>query len=370
MLNRRQEIPSSCRSSLYVSNDNVPEILTQHSNLEPTGNHEEFDYRTMVSVEDQRRYGRRFFFFFKAYRDVSFLLYTRANADRAQTIRWNSSTADMQQLFFNPNHPTRFIIHGWMSGGGWEPSHQIKNEYLKIGDFNIIVVDWGAGASSWPYFLSRKRVASVGEVVARLIDNLVASSGISYTDITLIGFSLGAHVAGNAGKYLKGKLGTIIALDPAGPEFSYGDSDILHQDDAEYVEVLHTSKFAGFEDPLGDADFYANIDERNQPGCIFLTCPHSRAHEYFTESLNSPIGFWATPQQSYFTVTNDRNLRMDQKVAMGGEPSNRDRGVRGIYYFETNSEPPYAIKNGMSDSRMVELEPQLWNSVDISIYVN
>ncbi|XP_053692378.1 phospholipase A1-like [Sabethes cyaneus] len=179
--------------------------------------------------------------------------------------------------------------------------------------------------------------------------------------ITLIGFSLGAHVAGNAGKYLKGKLGTIIALDPAGPAFSDGQSDILHQNDAEYVEVLHTSSFAGFNKPLGDADFFANHDQWRQPGCaIISTCSHSRAYEYFVESLNSPTGFWASPQ----------NSRSGQEVAMGGEPSNRGRGVRGSYFFDTHSEPPYAKEKRTSDSRMLQLAPQERKTFDVAVYLN
>jgi hypothetical protein len=160
-------------------------------------------------------------------------------------------------------------------------------------------------------------------------------------DIHCIGHSLGGHVCGLTGKLAKASTGLkfarISALDPAGPCFdAYAKSNRLDKEDADYVSVIHTSGLLGFSSPLGHTDFYPDGGTR-QPGCypvskespptkgitivslllcdrnidfgietrsvmeisarnemntyalpnIFSVCSHSRAYEYFMESINS-----------------------------------------------------------------------------------
>ncbi|GFT78306.1 lipase domain-containing protein, partial [Nephila pilipes] len=71
------------------------------------------------------------------------------------------------------------------------------------------------------------------------------SKNIHLQELHLIGFSLGAHLAGFAGKAiktkLKGLIGRITALDPAGPNYYYADAtQRLDATDASFVDVIHT----------------------------------------------------------------------------------------------------------------------------------
>lgn len=65
-------------------------------------------------------------------------------------------------------------------------------------------------------------------------------------DFHLIGFSLGAHVAGFAGKRVqegakKNMVGRITGLDPANPWFNYDSPKVrLDRSDAKFVDVIHT----------------------------------------------------------------------------------------------------------------------------------
>jgi hypothetical protein len=61
-----------------------------------------------------------------------------------------------------------------------------------------------------------------------------------------------------------GKIGTILALDPAGPGFEKADSENrLRSDDAEYVECIHTNgETLGLFEPIGNVDFYPNFGLR------------------------------------------------------------------------------------------------------------
>lgn len=79
-----------------------------------------------------------------------------------------------------------------------------------------------------------------------------------------------AHICGAAGKRVRrGRINTIIGLDPAGPLFD-GTAPINRLDfgDADYVEVIHTDVGTfGIGAAIGHADFYPNGGS-NQPSCF------------------------------------------------------------------------------------------------------
>lgn len=85
--------------------------------------------------------------------------------------------------------------------------------------------------------------------------DLLVTFGLNLRDVTIVGHSLGAHIAGRAAKQLKSpqKIGCIIGLDPASVGFDYFDKEKrLADSDAEYVEIIHTdSKKFGFSKTLG-----------------------------------------------------------------------------------------------------------------------
>lgn len=90
----------------------------------------------------------------------------------------------------------------------------------------------------------------------------------------MYGHSLGAHVAGYAGKFLEGKLGRITAMDPAEPFFQQLPKSVrLDASDAKFVEAIHTDakKYVpygglGFSENVGHLNFWPNGGEQ-MPGC-------------------------------------------------------------------------------------------------------
>lgn len=109
--------------------------------------------------------------------------------------------------------------------------------------------------------------------------------GMSLDTFTCVGHSLGAHICGLIAETFKtGTLGIVavlVALDPAG--MAYRDvqdswvTDIyrLRRGSARYTTVIHTGAFAlGWEERLGDADFYPNFGSL-QPCCNIPGIPNA-----------------------------------------------------------------------------------------------
>lgn len=111
----------------------------------------------------------------------------------------------------------------------------------------------------------RNQVGSTGIAVSRFIDFL----SVNFDTLHVIGFDLGAHVAGIAGKNtLRGRISRIIGLDPSRPLFNENASaGRLSAGDARLVEVLHSNgDQLGIFQPIGDIDYYIN-DGKTQPEC-------------------------------------------------------------------------------------------------------
>lgn len=201
---------------------------------------------------------------------VSFQLYRQHSQREPKQITYNThydSIAD-----FNPKINVKFIIHGWKSNSNTEAILNIKNAYLSTGDFNIFTVNWEEIAKNNYYFSSAEQTKDVGGAIAEMIDELV-NRGSDLSRIHIIGHSLGAHIAGFAGKFISsGKVGRITGLDPARLGFQlYFDPKgerRLNKSDAQFVDVIHTDiGLVGYVAPLGHVDFYPNRGSPPQPGC-------------------------------------------------------------------------------------------------------
>lgn len=102
--------------------------------------------------------------------------------------------------------------------------------------------------------------------------HLVDDGGFYSKHIHIIGFSLGAHVAGCSGYKFRRlssydvKVGKITGLDPSGPSFEDIDSrDRLSSDDAHFVECIHSCiSLLGYTNPVGDIDYYSDGGICNQ----------------------------------------------------------------------------------------------------------
>ncbi|KAF6317727.1 hypothetical protein mRhiFer1_013245 [Rhinolophus ferrumequinum] len=109
--------------------------------------------------------------------------------------------------------------------------------------------------------------------------------GYGPENVHLIGHSLGAHAAAEAGRRLQGRVGRITGLDPAEPCFQGTSEEVrLDPSDAMFVDVIHTD-IAPIIPFLGTRDFAA--------------CNHLRSYKYYASSILNPDGFLGYPCASY-----------------------------------------------------------------------
>lgn len=189
--------------------------------------------------------------------DVFFMLYTQRNPTTGQRITLDAN--GIRDSYFNVGALTRFVVHGWNNDHQSTVNSLIRSAYLARGDFNVIVVDWGAGANTIDYITASYRAKDVGIFVAKMVDYMNEHGLIDFGNLLITGHSLGGHAAGISGKFVaRGKVKTIIGLDPAGPLYTDGnDAERIAPGDADYVEIIHTNGWnLGFGNPIGQSDFY------------------------------------------------------------------------------------------------------------------
>lgn len=80
---------------------------------------------------------------------------------------------------------------------------KLFSAFLSKGDYNIFIVDWSKLAAK-PWYVSAKRnTHPVAHHVAKFIDHMSITSGMKSRNVHIVGFSLGAHVAGLAADNVK-----------------------------------------------------------------------------------------------------------------------------------------------------------------------
>lgn len=83
-------------------------------------------------------------------------------------------------------------------------------------DVNVVVVDWQNGANTQGnYDQAAANTRVVGALTANLMTSLFTSASAKYEDMYIVGFSLGAHIAGYAGERVPnlGRITGIYATD-------------------------------------------------------------------------------------------------------------------------------------------------------------
>ncbi|XP_064487536.1 pancreatic triacylglycerol lipase-like [Ornithodoros turicata] len=315
---------------------------------------------------------------------TKYLLFTKHNPNEAELLSPGNTVA-LNESFFDASLDTKVIVHGFVDSlelGKW--IHIMKDEFLKHGDYNVIVVDW-RGGNGPPYTKATANTRVVGAELALLIKFIHNSTGTPVDKFHIIGHSLGAQIGGYAGERLS-NLGRITGLDPAGPYFFNMPPEVrLDPSDAKFVDVIHsdaslphhlitnlgifTDKGFGIDQLIGHVDFYPN-NGNNQPGCRLshinslllegmlesfrrlTACDHQRSVDFFTSTINTrlcvPVGVVCRSWEDFTAGRCGGCASGTGRCAAMGFLADRMRRLPRNndsvkLFLKTNPEPPFCL---------------------------
>lgn len=266
--------------------------------------------------------------------DLTFYLYTPSYQTDPVFLTENTVA------LLDRSYETKVIIHGFRSSAHAKWVLAAKNEYLQLGNYNIVTVDWSRYARD--YTATRTKFDEVCSEIGEVLNSVIQSGYTTFDQMHVIGHSMGCHCGGYAARKVQHmnfgqKIGRLSCLDAARLGISLRQK--VKKDDASLVDVIHTSFTLGLRSALGDVDFYPN-GGRQQPGCSTRLgeCSHRRAHEYWVESIRS-WNFVAVKCEFEFFHS---DKKCDSYVlAIMGEHLSKNP-IMGSYYLETNDKPPFA----------------------------
>ncbi|XP_058234675.1 pancreatic triacylglycerol lipase-like [Hemibagrus wyckioides] len=249
--------------------------------------------------------------------NARFLLFTRQNPDFSKEISTNADV--IARSTYQPTRKTRFITHGFIDKGDENWLIDMCKLMLSTEDINCICLDWKSGSRTL-YTQAANNIRVLGAQLAYMISIFKENFQQEPENVHIIGHSLGAHLAAEAGRRTP-KLGRITGLDPAEPYFQ-GCPTLIRLDpsDALFVDVIHTDALPmipylgfGMSQAVGHLDFYPNGGE-SMPGCEkniisqivdidgiwegtrdFVACNHLRSYKYYSDSILNPTGFLGYP---------------------------------------------------------------------------
>ncbi|GAA6094956.1 pancreatic triacylglycerol lipase-like isoform X1 [Tachysurus ichikawai] len=249
--------------------------------------------------------------------NARFILFTRQNPNSFQEISTNADVIAASK--YQATRKTCFITHGFVDKGDENWLFDMCKLMLSIEDINCICVDWKSGSRSL-YTQAANNIRVIGAQIAYMISIFKENFQQDPESVHIIGHSLGAHIAAEAGRRTP-RLGRITGLDPAEPYFQ-GCPTLVRLDpsDALFVDVIHTDALPvipylglGMSQAVGHLDFYPNGGEK-MPGCEknvisqivdidgiwegtrdFVACNHLRSYKYYSDSILNPAGFLGYP---------------------------------------------------------------------------
>jgi pancreatic triacylglycerol lipase len=224
---------------------------------------------------------------------------------------------------------------------------------LEAEDQILIFVDWSKGAKLLSYMKARENVEIAAESTSKFIEKLHNEHQVNYDSITLIGFSLGAHVVGLAGQKLENvKLPRIIGIDPAGPLFSLEEFQRrINNESAKYVECIHAGSWMNLQEHICTNDIFIN-GGKGQPGCFNFfrvedsVCSHIRAVDIWTEVVKNPNKFKAVMCDDLSGAL--RKMCKNDETLILNDVKNSELNTEertGIYLIETTDKAPFYIEN-------------------------
>ncbi|KAF7989470.1 hypothetical protein HCN44_008144 [Aphidius gifuensis] len=277
-------------------------------------------------------------------------LYTRLNPKNRYTLTLDESGENLKNSNINLAFPIKLLIPGWRDEHNESWLMDMRDNYLEVDNYNVIIVDWDSISQSYNYPAVVNGLQSVAVDISLYLE-IMKHESFDLNNLHIVGFGVGAHLAGFIGHRFGGKIGRITALDAAGPGFNK-DGNRLHKEDAKFVDVIHTcTGVLGATMTLGHTDYYVNEGTCGQPGCSAFNvfCGHSRAYLYMIESIKNPHAFLA--EYHYCIKKGKVDLCRPRENTYMGEGATKKHGQ---FKLSTNSQAPLCtIAFALADGKRI-----------------
>lgn len=134
---------------------------------------------------------------------LNMYVFFRSNPKNPQIITYGNANS-IKNSNYSERRPLKVIVHGWNGSGNSVLNTRITSAFLEVSDVNVIVVDWSALASGM-YVTAAAGVPSVGQFIGNFVVWLINTAGGNWDNVHFVGFSLGAHAVGVAGRVTGGR---------------------------------------------------------------------------------------------------------------------------------------------------------------------
>jgi pancreatic triacylglycerol lipase len=132
----------------------------------------------------------------------------RQNPNNPQPIT-NGNLASLLRSNFDSRRPTKVVIHGWNSNANSAANTMIKDALLKNQDCNVIMMDWSNAGGNAHFTTASATVSTNGQSLANFLNWLNNNNAANWNNIHIVGFNLGAHLAGSTGRQTSGRINRI-----------------------------------------------------------------------------------------------------------------------------------------------------------------
>ncbi|CAH4037713.1 unnamed protein product [Pieris brassicae] len=291
--------------------------------------------------------------------EMAMLRCYQGSMDNYTTFSLDDPTSVLKSSCFDSSLPTIVYTFGYRGKCTGPATSAMLNGYIDTKKRNVILLDWEEEAKSKIFGISLSYAVfaipnskRVGQELGAAILKLY-KAGLAMDTLHLIGHSLGAHLMGYTGRWIREQgevIPRITGLDPARALFEgiLATQTGLDRTCAKFVDIVHTnSGNYGTTKSVGTVDIWPNYSSDGmQPGCprgshpMFSwddLCSHNRAVEYFAESLKNGTDFPAASASSYDSwIISDEPS--NDTIYLGELVNIRSRGN---YYLSTNGQSPY-----------------------------
>ncbi|XP_045532757.1 phospholipase A1-like [Pieris brassicae] len=204
----------------------------------------------------------------------------KGSIDNYSIFSLDDPTSLLISSCFDTSRPTIVYAFGFTGKVTTPSTLALVNGYIDTKKRNVILLDWEeeAKTGNLGIYLSYTRIAIpnskwVGEKLGAAILKLY-NQGFAIDTLHLIGHSLGAHLMGYAGRWIRTQgvvIPRITGLDPAKPFFEgiLATQKGLDYTCATFVDIIHTNPgYYGTTHSVGTVDIWPNYSLFGvQPGC-------------------------------------------------------------------------------------------------------